>query len=204
MKISKQQLIEMNASEEFLDRFTKQTGNTKDEVSVDLLISFIGIETKVKDLLWLASETIEKEKIIRFYCDVALIDINLIKPYTKAYDEIVDFLKNPNPNKPKLYSIWILSAVVNAANNAIHAALDVYSDNSFAFGDAKIFASSARAAYTALDTVSACFNVDTSHDAALAAIDVCSKSNASQIEINKLLTTLFEDDNEINKEGTKK
>ena len=92
MKISKQQLIEMNACQDGLDRFIEQTNNTDEPIEV---LSLIGGKNTNSDLIWLAGETLQKEKIIRFACDVALINIEQIKPYTSQYDLIVEFLINP-------------------------------------------------------------------------------------------------------------
>ena len=92
MKISKQQLIEMDACREGLDRFIEQTGNTDESVEV---LSLIGGKNITSDLLWLAGKTLPREKLVRFACDVALINIEKIKPYTDKYDLIVEFLKNP-------------------------------------------------------------------------------------------------------------
>jgi len=92
MKISKQQLIEMDACREGLDRFIEQTGGTDESVEV---LSLIGGKNITSDLLWLADLTLPKDKLVRFACDVALINIEKIKPYTDKYDLIVEFLKNP-------------------------------------------------------------------------------------------------------------
>jgi len=65
MKISKQLLIEMDACQGGLDRFIEQTGNTDEPVEV---LSLIGGKNISSDLTWLASETLPKEKIVRFTC----------------------------------------------------------------------------------------------------------------------------------------
>lgn len=93
MKITKAELIEMGACAGGLKRFMQQTGNTDKAVDVSTLIG--GLNT-TSDLLWLAGKTLPKEKIVRFACDCALINIGLIRPYTKDFNLIVDFLRTPN------------------------------------------------------------------------------------------------------------
>lgn len=93
MKITKQQLIEMSACKAGLRRFIDQTNNTDEPIEVS---SLIGGKNTVFDLLWLAGETLSKERIVRFACDCALINIELIKPHTDKYDLIVSFLKDPD------------------------------------------------------------------------------------------------------------
>jgi len=93
MKITKQQLIEMNACETGLHRFIEQTDGTDEPVDVSDLIG--GLNT-YDDLLWLAGKTIPDERIVRFACDCTLINIEKIKPYTDEYDSIVGFLHNPD------------------------------------------------------------------------------------------------------------
>ena len=90
--ITKQELIELNACRDGLRRFTAQTNDT--DASVEIL-SLIGGHNTVGDLLWLAGKILPKEKIVKFACDCALINIEMIKPYTDRYDEIVAFLKEP-------------------------------------------------------------------------------------------------------------
>ena len=91
MKISKQELIELKACKEGFDRFIEQTNNTDEPVEV---LSLIGGKSTPSDLLWLAGKKLPKDKIARFACDVALINIESIKAYTDKYDLIVDFLNN--------------------------------------------------------------------------------------------------------------
>ncbi len=92
MKITKQELREMGACKDGLKRFIKQTGGTSEPVEVS---SLVGGENTVGDLLWLAGKRLPQDRIVRFACDCALINIELIKPYTNDYDLIVDFLNNP-------------------------------------------------------------------------------------------------------------
>lgn len=92
MKITKKELIEMGACSDGLKRFIAQTGNTDEAVEVS---SLVGGENKYSDLVWLATKKLPKERIVRFSCDCALVNIELIKPYTHEYDEIVEFLHNP-------------------------------------------------------------------------------------------------------------
>jgi hypothetical protein len=92
MKITKQQLIELNACERGLERFIEQTDDTDKPVEI---VSLIGGENTIGDLTWLAGKICDKKDIIKFVCKCALINIELIKPYTDKYDLIVGFLNNP-------------------------------------------------------------------------------------------------------------
>lgn len=91
MKISKQDLIDMYACDCLVNRFTKQTGNNNDPVDI---VSLIGGENTYSDLLWIAGELLEIDKIAKLSLDVAMINIELIKPYTDKYDLIFDSLSN--------------------------------------------------------------------------------------------------------------
>jgi len=92
MKISKNELIEISACKEGLERFIKQTGGVETPVEV---VSLVGGENTYGDLLWLAGKTLDRSKIVRFACDCALLNIEKIKPYTDKYDLIVNFLNDP-------------------------------------------------------------------------------------------------------------
>lgn len=92
MKITKAELIELNACQSGLNRFITQTNNTDDPVEVSTLV---GGKNTISDLLWLAGKKLPKERIVRFACDCELINIEKIKPYTDKYELIVDFLNNP-------------------------------------------------------------------------------------------------------------
>jgi len=92
MKISKSELIEMDACELGLNRFIEQTNNTEESVEVETLV---GGANTYDDLLWLASKTIPTNRIARFACDCALINIEKIMPLTDKYDSIVNFLNDP-------------------------------------------------------------------------------------------------------------
>ena len=92
MKITKAQLIELKACKSGLARFMAQTGNT--DLPVDVA-SLVGGENTNNDLLWLAGKFITRDRIVRFACDCALINLELIKPYTDKYELIEEFLKTP-------------------------------------------------------------------------------------------------------------
>ena len=92
MKITKAELIEMGACRVGLERFIKQTNDTDEAVEV---ASLVGGENTYSDLMWLASKKSPQGSIVRFACDCALINIELIKPYTNDYDIIVEFLRDP-------------------------------------------------------------------------------------------------------------
>ena len=115
MKITKEELIELGACEEGLDRFIIQTNDTDEPVEAS---SLVGGENIYSDLLWLAGKKLTKDRIVRFACDCALINIEMIKPYTDKYDMIVDFLRNP--------ATHVATDAADAARAAAYAATDVY------------------------------------------------------------------------------
>lgn len=90
--ITKAQLIAWNACEDGLDRFIGQTGGTDKPVEI---ISLIGGKNTIGDLVWLAQKMFGTGRIRKFACDCALINVELIKPYTDKYDLIADWLKDP-------------------------------------------------------------------------------------------------------------
>ena len=112
MKITKQELKNFGACQEGFKRFIIQTNNTDEPVEV---ISLIGGENTVSDLLWLAGKILSKEKIVRFACDCALLNIELIRPYTNDFNLIQDFLNNPSQNAAA-------RAARDAARDAAYAA----------------------------------------------------------------------------------
>jgi hypothetical protein len=165
MKINKQQLIEMNACADGLKRFISQTNNTDESVDV---LSLIGGKNTIDDLIWLAGKTLSKDKIVRFACDCALINIELIRPYTDKYYQIVEFLQNPD--SANAY------AAAEAADDAAYAADDAVEaayDAAYAADDA---------AYAAADAAYAAY-------AAVAAANAAYE--ATQEKINELLKQLF-------------
>ena len=111
MKITKQELTDLNACEAGLERFIQQTNNTDEPVNVAGLVG--GLNTH-SDVVWLACEKLTRARIIRLACDCALINIELIKPYTNKYDLIVDFLKNPDK-----FSVSDMLAVRSAVRSAV-------------------------------------------------------------------------------------
>ena len=129
MKITKQELKNFGACQEGFKRFVIQTNNTDEPVEI---VSLIGGENTVSDLLWLAGKILPKEKIVRFACDCALLNIELIRPYTNDFNLIQDFLNNPSQNA---------AAAARAADAAADAAYAAYA--------ADYAAAAARAAYAA-------------------------------------------------------
>lgn len=90
--ITKAELISMGACKEVLDRFIDQTNNTDKPV---LISSLLNGKNKVSDLIWLAGRTCSIVKIQKFARDIALINIELTKPYCRDadYELILNFLK---------------------------------------------------------------------------------------------------------------
>ena len=162
MKISKQQLIDMKAREDVLERFIEQTNNTDELVDV---LSLIGGKNTVYDLVWLAGETLSKEKLLRFACDLALINIEKIKLYTEKYDLIVEFLMNPT------------TARVDALRATAHHDARVAVDAAAYAARAAVYA-----ARVAADTADAIY-----------VIHAAVRAGATQDQINTLLVKMFED-----------
>ena len=127
MKITKQELIELDACTNGLTRFVEQTGNTDAEIEVSTLIG--GVNT-TSDLLWLAGKKLEKTKIVRFACDCALINIALIRPYTDQYESILSFLNNPTADSTAAYVADVTAA--RAAAYATDAAYTAYAAATYA------------------------------------------------------------------------
>ena len=159
MKITKQELKNFGACQKGFKRFIIQTNNTDEPVEV---ISLIGGENTVSDLLWLAGKILSKEKIVRFACDCALLNIELIRPYTNDFNLIQDFLNNPSQNA---------AAAARAARAAAYAA-------------ARAAAYAARAADAARAAAAA-------YAAAYAAADADAARAADADDINKMLVKLF-------------
>lgn len=116
MKISKAELIELEACKRFLQRFAKQTDDTCESVEITSLIG--GKNTKL-DLLWLAGKKLTREEIEKFACECALINIEKIKPFTDNYELIVDFLNNPSKSKRDLTSV-VSKASYQATGTSTH------------------------------------------------------------------------------------
>jgi len=187
MKISKQQLIEMNICKTGLDRFIEQTGNTDHPVEV---LSLIGGKNITSDLLWLAVRTLPREKLVRFACDVALINIEKIKPYTDKYDLIVEFLKNPTA------AAYAAARAARAARAAAYAVARAARDAVYAARAADA-ADAADAAADATDAAdAAAYAADAAayaaRDAARAAAAGARDAGATQEQINELIAKMFE------------
>lgn len=176
MKITKQELKNFGACQEGFKRFIIQTNNTDEPVEV---ISLIGGKNTVSDLLWLAGKILSKEKIVRFACDCALLNIELIRPYTNDFNLIQDFLNNPSQN--------VAARAARAAYDAARAAARAACDAARATCDAATYAArAARAAtYAVYDATYAVY------DAYAAAYAVYDAYNAYDADINKLLVKLF-------------
>lgn len=178
MQITKQELIELNACEEGLDRFMLQTGNTDEPVNVASLVS--GKNTYV-DLLWLAGEKIPKERIVRFACDCALINIELIKPYTDKYDMIVEFLHDPTAYAA--YAARAAAYAARAADAADAADADAAARAAYAAYAADAAADAAAYAAAAAAVRAAAY--------AAAAADADAAAGSCE-KVNALLVKLFE------------
>ncbi len=119
--ITKAELISMDACETDLNRFIEQTNNTDEPVLIESL--FNGKNT-ISDLVWLAGEICNIEKIRKFARDVALINIELIKPYCSDsdYELMLNFLKTgENTPTAPAHATVTASSVADAAYAVIAA-----------------------------------------------------------------------------------
>tara|TARA_R110002074_G_scaffold195878_1_gene362433 strand:+ start:403 stop:963 length:561 start_codon:yes stop_codon:yes gene_type:complete len=186
MKISKQQLIEMKACKTDLKRFIEQTDNTDEPVEV---LSLIGGKNTTADLLWLADKTLPKEKIVRFACDVALINIEKIKPYTNKYDLIVNFLMNPARATYARAAYAAAAAAARAYDDAI--ATYAYAADAAIATYARARAARARAARAADAAIATYAYADIALTALAAAH--ATFAGATQEQIDTLLVKMFEE-----------
>ncbi len=118
MNITLSELVGMRACVGGVERFIEQTG-AKDHQPVDV-VSLVGGKNTTSDLLWLAGRKLPKNKIVRFACDCALLNVEKIKPYTNKYDQIVAFLRCPVPDAARAAAY-----AADAAADAAYAALAV-------------------------------------------------------------------------------
>ena len=132
--VSRSELIEWGACEDGFKRFAEQSGDTDEPVAVESL--FNGKNT-VSDLTWLAGKICTIEKIQKFARDVALVNVELIKPHCSDadYKLILHFL-NAGENA---------YAARDAAAAAARAAADAR-DAAAADADAAAYAAYAAAA----------------------------------------------------------
>ena len=72
--INQQQLEDLNACEDGLNRFITATDNTAYDIDV---IDLIGSDVNTSDLLWLAGKILPKKKIVQFAVDCAESVIHL-------------------------------------------------------------------------------------------------------------------------------
>ncbi len=121
MKISKQELVKMGACIGGLKRFIKQVNGSDGEVDV---LRLIGGENTTSDLLWLASKTLSKDKIVAFACDVALINIDKIKQYTDDFDLIVESLKSRKLTSDAAVAVDAAVDAVDADYGADYAVIE--------------------------------------------------------------------------------
>ncbi len=121
--ISKAELISMGAHERTLSRFIEQAGDTDDSV---LISSLINGKNTISDLMWLSRKICTIEKIRKFARDIALINVELVKPYfsDSDYELILNYLKTgENASLVASFDVpaWA-AARANSAALAIYAA----------------------------------------------------------------------------------
>ena len=128
MKITKKELQELNACKGGYARFIKQTNSTDEPVDV---ASLVGGKNTCGDLLWLAGNRLTKERIVRFACDCALINIGKIKKYINSNDYIliVEFLRNPAAVAAAVAADVAAAVDAVAAVAAVAAAVAAYADD---------------------------------------------------------------------------
>lgn len=168
MKITKQELKDLDACAGGYIRFIQQTNDTSEPVEVSSLIG--GVNT-YNDLLWLAGKKLSREVIVRFACDCALINIELIKPYTDKYEEIVAFLEEPT-----YAAAWDARDASNSARAAAR-------DSNSAWGAARVADVAARAVHSARAAGAAAW--------AGAAASTAAVSPESKQKVDQLLIALF-------------
>jgi len=146
MKTKKHELIAFDACQHGLDRFIEQTNNTEADVDV---ASLVGGKNTYSDILWLLNgKGVSTDRIVRFSCDCALINIDLIKPYTDKHDLIFEFLKNRVGNNARA-----ADSAAYAAASAAYAAAAACAADSAAYAAARAAAYAAAAARASDDKV---------------------------------------------------
>lgn len=90
--ITKQQLMKLGACDGLIERFERQTNNASGNVDI---VSIIGGENTADDFLWLAGKSLDNNKIVRFTCDLAMINIKPLEKYADDFNLILGFLDNP-------------------------------------------------------------------------------------------------------------
>lgn len=201
MKITKSELVELNACRDGLKRFIKQTAGV--EIPVDVA-GLVGGENTYGDLLWLAGKKLPKDLIVRFACDCALINIKLIKPYTDKYDLIVQFLTDPTTARAAADAAYAAADAAYADADAAYADAAyaaAYADAAAAAADADAAYAAAYAARAAADAAAAAY-ADAAAYAAAYAADAAATAYAdaayadaayagSEEKVNELLRELF-------------
>lgn len=185
MKITKQELKNFGACQEGFKRFIIQTNNTDEPVEI---VSLIGGENTVSDLLWLAGKILSKEKIVRFACDCALLNVGLIRPYTNDFNLIQDFLNNPSQNAAARAADAAYAAAARAVD-AARAAAAANAVDAAAAANAAAYAARAADADADADAAYAADAADAAARTADAADAACAAYAAA--DINKLLVKLF-------------
>ena len=89
MKITRQHLIDAGACQLGLKWFSEATKNTTFTVDVSKLVE----KEDLQDGLWLAKLLIPKIRQSRFFLDIALTSIALIRDYIPEYESVVETLK---------------------------------------------------------------------------------------------------------------
>ena len=97
MRITKQKLIDLGASQDQIELFIQKTNNTDEPVLISSLLE--GDIYLMFLVIWIASKVLDTSKMVRFHCDFTLMYVHLLKHHTDKYDDIVDFLKNPTIEK---------------------------------------------------------------------------------------------------------
>jgi len=179
MKTKKHELIAFDACQHGLDRFIEQTNNTEADVDV---ASLVGGKNTYSDILWLLNgKGVSTDRIVRFSCDCALINIDLIKPYTDKHDLIVEFLKNRVGNNARAAdsAAYAADSAAYAADSAADSADSAARAAAYAADSAAYAAAAARAADSA------------AYAAARAAAYAAAAARASDDKVNQLLTDLI-------------
>lgn len=179
MRITKQELIKMKASRMLLGDFIDQMKDTDEPVDVGSLIDG---KITYGSFLWLAGNTLTRERIVRFACDCALMNVELMKPYTENYNMIVEFLKNPTAHP--------IETVRGTVEDSLYSFCFSSGNPLYGTKNAARAENAARAVYSAV--LASSFSLTTFYVSHSAFSAHYAASVASREKVNALLTKLFE------------
>ena len=176
MKISYNKLLELKACNSGLERYLKQVDYSNDEFEVTSLIDNANID----DCVWLMSKILPHEKIVKFVCDCALINVELLKPCTCHYDLIEDFLENAHKFSKDTFDGYSYQ-IMRMVNDLQHPANLAHFDDRYVV---------IHAVYTVMHAVKVCRKYEIEHSTR----NVCTyalTAGATQEQIKELAVKAF-------------